>query len=76
MFIKVVIVDEVTSAKAVAIYRITERVTAAKRDGRRKFGKGLESVDFDIELTNITGGDFELTALQFRPLVLDRRTRG
>lgn len=76
MFIKVIIVDEETSDKAEAIYRITERVTPVQRDGRRKFGKGLVSVDYDIVLENVAGGDFSLSALQFRPLILDRRTRG
>jgi hypothetical protein len=76
LLLRVITIDEQTGEKAAAIYRLRPRGAACTREARFKMGRGLKSVDWDFEIENVDGADFDLTAIQFRPLVLDRRTRG
>ena len=71
MFLKVITVDEQTGEKQACIYRMAQR---AAPERWQKIGRGLQSVEWDWELAG--AGTVELSALQFYPLVLDRRTRG
>jgi hypothetical protein len=71
MFLKVITIDEVTGDKQACIYRMARR---AAPEHRQKIGRGLQSVEWDWELSG--AGNIELSALQFHPLILDRRTRG
>ncbi|MGH8025281.1 MAG: hypothetical protein ACREO0_01015, partial [Pseudoxanthomonas sp.] len=77
MLIKVITVGE-DGNKGIAIYRMASRGANANATApnRRKFGKGLSSVDWDFILESVDGSTLDLKAIQFRPLILDRRTRG
>ena len=52
---------------------LTERL---RLEVERAVQRGLKAVDWDFEIENVDGGDFELSSIEFRPLILDRRTRG
>lgn len=62
--------------KVAAHYRLPTRGAGAKQSNRFKLGRGLESVDWAFELHNVDGSDFDISGLQFRPLMMSRRTKG
>lgn len=76
LLLRVILVDDATGEKIAAEYRVKPRPAGATRESRAEIGKGLRAVDFDFEIENIDGGDFDISSIQFYPLVLDRRTRG
>lgn len=76
LLVKVITVDEQTSEKTAYVYEMVHRPALATRENRRKFGQGLQSVDWDFEIANVDGKHFDLASVQFRPVILDRRTRG
>jgi len=41
-----------------------------------RLGWGLQAVDWDFELANVNGADFELHSVEFHPTQLSRRIRG
>ncbi|EZP43144.1 putative phage-related protein [Stenotrophomonas sp. RIT309] len=76
LLLHVITVNEEGGQKEAAIYRILERPASSERETRWKLGKGIKAVDFDFVIENVDGADFELAAIDFRPIYLDRRTRG
>lgn len=76
LLLQVVTSDEETGEKVGAYYTLAPRGAANVRENRWKIGRGLKSVDWDFEITNVDGADFEIDAIAWRPLMLDRRTRG
>lgn len=76
LLLKMVVVDEESGDKHAAIYRLPARGAANIRANRFKVGRGLESVDWAFEIHNVDGAAFDLASVQFRPVILTRRTRG
>lgn len=76
LVLKVIWTDEQTGERAAAFYRLPTRPATSKREGRFKIGRGIKAVDFAFQIENVAGADFELDGIEFRPIVLDRRTRG
>lgn len=77
LFLKVVRADNVTGAREAHVYRAyAQGAETTPRDMRRKLGRGLSAVFFDLVLENVEGGGFDLQALDFMPLYLERRIRG
>ncbi|WP_202841944.1 hypothetical protein [Luteimonas saliphila] len=72
----VVRADEESGEREAAIYRLSPRAAGSKRENRFKVGRGLRAVDFDFVIENVDGANFDLSSIEFRPLYLDRRTRG
>lgn len=76
LLLRVISIEQVTGEKQAAIYQLKPRQAANTRENRFTIGRGIKSVDWDFEIENVNGADFDLTSIEFRPLVLDRRTRG
>ncbi len=76
MLLKAIFVDEETGEKNMAIYKVLARPASAARETRAKLGRGMKAVDWDFELENVDGADFDLQSIQFYPTQLTRRTRG
>lgn len=76
LLLKAIIVDEVTGDRSAAHYRLRPRPASSIRENRFTLGRGLKAVDWDFVIENVDGADFELASIEFRPLLLDRRTRG
>ncbi|HEL5043011.1 hypothetical protein [Stenotrophomonas maltophilia] len=76
LLLHVITVNEESGQKEAAIYKILERPATSTRETRWKLGKGIKAVDFDFIIENVDGADFDLAAIDFRPIYLERRTRG
>ena len=76
MLLKVIWVDDATGEKLGAVYRMKARPATAARETRFEPGKGLQAVDWDFELENVDGADFDIHTIQFQPMTKSRRTRG
>lgn len=76
LLLHVITVNEESGRKEAAIYKILERPATSTRETRWKLGKGIKAVDFDFIIENVDGADFDLAAIEFRPIYLERRTRG
>lgn len=76
LLLHVITVSEATGEKEAAIYRLRSRAAVSARENRWKIGRGIKSVDFDFVIENVDGADFDLQSIEFRPVILDRRTRG
>lgn len=70
------IVAEIDGTRSEYWYRLVPRGGGELREGRIKLGRGLKAVLYDFIIENVNGGDFALDALEFFPLVLDRRVKG
>lgn len=76
LLMKVITIDERTANKVAAIYTLPTRGAVNTREHRFEPGKGLRSVDWDFEIHNVDGADFDLASIEFYPLAMSRRTRG
>lgn len=76
LLLRAIVSDETTGEKNAALYRIQPRPAAVLRENRVKLGRGLCAVDWDFEIENVDGAAFDIRSIEFRPLILDRRTRG
>jgi len=76
LLLHVITVNEESGHKEAAIYKILERPATSTRETRWKLGKGIKAVDFDFIIENVDGADFDLAAIEFRQVYLERRTRG
>jgi len=76
MLLKAIFVDAVTGEKHSAIYQLHPRPAQAARETRVNLGRGLQAVDWDFELENVDGADFDLHHVDFHPMPLSRRIRG
>ena len=56
-------------------YESVGNAAADSREGRFKVGRGLKTRYLQFELHNTGGGGLDYTALDFRPLILDRRVK-
>src|SRR5690606_22124704 len=59
-----------------AIYRLKPRAAATLREHRFELGRGLKAVDWDFDIENVDGADFDLRSVEFHVLNTARRTRG
>lgn len=62
--------------KEAHVYRLKAQTTGDIREGRVKLGGGPRSVLWGWEIENVDGGSLDLHALQFQPVVLERKMRG
>jgi hypothetical protein len=62
-----------TGEKVVYWYELTPRSAATPTPGRITMGRGLRSVYWGFELTNVDAGDIELDVLELQPVILDGR---
>lgn len=76
LLLRTITPHERTGEKCAATYRIHPRGAASTRESKFALGKGVKAVDWDFELENIDGSDFNLASIVFHPLRTDRRTRG
>jgi hypothetical protein len=76
MILRTISPHPVTGEKQAAVYRVHPRQAVTTRESKFSVGKGIKSVDWDFELENLNGSDFDLAALEFHPLRTSRRTRG
>jgi len=76
LLLRVIQVDDETGEKVAGNFLLRQRPATNAYESRFEPGRGWKAVSFDIELENVDGSDFDLTSLEFRPLMLDRRTRG
>jgi len=76
MLLKAIFVDAITGEKHQAIYQLNARPAQAMRETRVSLGRGLQAVDWDVELENVDGADFDLHRIEFHPTQLSRRIRG
>lgn len=76
LILKVILTGEQSGQREAAYYRLPVRPAESKREARVKIGRGLKAVDFAFQIENADGADFELDSIEFRPINLDRRTRG
>lgn len=76
LLLRVITVGEATGEKEASTYKLAPRPASVVRENRFQIGRGLKSVDWDFEIENVDGADFDIASIEFRPLVLSRRTRG
>jgi hypothetical protein len=73
MMVKVLTRDPGTGAPCEDWYSVVRKQEAGPAIGRVKVGRGLKSTWWGLELRNVDGGDFTVHAIEWRPIVLDRR---
>lgn len=76
LLLRLIQTNEDTGEKEAGVFLLKPRPAGNTRENRFKPGRGWKAVEFDFELENVDGAAFDITALEFRPLYLDRRTRG
>jgi len=76
LILKVILTGEESGQREAAYYRLPLRPAESKRENRAKLGRGLKAVDYAFVIENADGADFEIDSIEFRPINLDRRTRG
>ena len=76
MLIKAIIASSDTGEREAHVYRLYANGRGATREGRTKFGRGLEAVYYDFQVENVGGADFEIDNLEFMPVTINRRLRG
>lgn len=73
LMVKVLTRDPGTGEKCEDWYSIVRKQEAGPAIGRVKVGRGLKSTWWGLELRNVDGADFTVHAIEWRPIVLDRR---
>ncbi|HRO59338.1 MAG TPA: hypothetical protein PK177_09270 [Burkholderiaceae bacterium] len=76
LILRVITADDHTGEKVAAEYLMRPRAAPNIRESRFEPGRGIKAVDWDFEIENINGADFDLAEVEFHPLIMDRRTRG
>jgi hypothetical protein len=71
--LKCIVVEPSTGEKIVHWYELTETAAVTPRGRRLLVGRGLRSVYWGFELTNVTAGDIELDVIELHPIVLEGR---
>ncbi|MDQ3273734.1 MAG: hypothetical protein M3Q39_01560 [Actinomycetota bacterium] len=71
--LKCIVVSPTTGEKIVHWYELTETAAVTPRGRRLLVGRGLRSVYWGFELTNVTAGDIELDVVELHPIVLEGR---
>lgn len=75
MLLRTITPNPETGALEAANYRLRAVGAASVREQRYELGKGVKAVDWDFEIENIDGADFELHSLEVLPIKMSRRTR-
>jgi hypothetical protein len=68
-----VITTEATGSKTSRVYQLNAQNADTNRAGRIKIGKGVQSVYWAFELSNVLGSDFTIDVIELRVLALSRR---
>ena len=68
-----VITTEATGTKTSRVYELKAQTADTNRAGRIKLGKGLQSVYWAFELSNVLGADFTIDVVELHVLALSRR---
>ena len=68
-----VITTETTGTKTSRVYELKAQTADTNRAGRIKLGKGVQSVYWAFELSNVLGSDFTIDVIELRVLALSRR---
>lgn len=76
LILRTIVTDDRTGEKVALQYLMKQRPAAALRESRFEPGRGVKAVDWDFEIENVDGADFDLAEVEFHPLIMDRRTRG
>lgn len=76
LLLRVITVDDFSGDKIACVYKLAPRGATNIRENRFQIGRGIKAVDWDFEIENVDGADFDLTSVEFNPLIMDRRTRG
>lgn len=70
--LKAIVTDD-NGAQSEHWYTATLPAGSQMHNGRVKLGRGLDSVYWQFELTNVDGSYLDVDTLAFHPLILDRR---
>ena len=62
-----------TGKKITRWYQLKERTAESVTDARVKMARGVKSVYWQFEITNIEGADFEVDTIKLLPVILNRR---
>ena len=76
LLLRVIVTDDRSGDKVALEYLMRPRPAVALRESRFEPGRGINVVDWDFEIENINGADFDLAEVEFHPLITARRTRG
>ena len=76
LLLRVIVTDDHSGDKVALEYLMRPRPAVALRESRFEPGRGVNVVDWDFEIENINGADFDLAEVEFHPLITTRRTRG
>jgi hypothetical protein len=68
-----VITTEATGTKTSRVYELKAQTADTNRAGRIKLGKGVQSVYWAFELSNVLGADFTIDVVELHVLALSRR---
>lgn len=71
--LKCIVVAPGSGGKIVHLYELTTPNAGAAHSGRIMTGRGLKSVYWAFELTNITAGTIDLDTIEFHPVVFEGR---
>ena len=75
MLLRTITPDPVTGERKAVTYNMNAVGNASLAPQRFETGKGVKAVDWDFELENVDGADFELHSVEFLPVKMSRRTR-
>lgn len=75
LLLRTITPNPVTGEREAVNYQMRGIGNAATAPQRFETGKGVKAVDWDFELENIDGADFDLHSVEFLPVKMSRRTR-
>lgn len=73
LYVKVHTRDPATGQMAEDIYPVQYTHGTGTDKGRVKVGRGLSSNYWTLTVANVAGADFEISSIEWKPLILDRR---
>lgn len=74
--VKVILADGHNGRREAHVYDLVERGGGSQREQRVPIGRGLQSVYWDYEISNVAGVEFDIDTVEILPLVHERRVRG
>lgn len=75
LLLRAITPNPVTGAREAVNYEMKAVANASLASQRHELGRGVKAVDWDFELENIDGADFELHSVEFLSVKMSRRTR-
>lgn len=75
MLLRTITPNPATGAREAVTYNMKAVGNASLASQRHELGRGVKAVDWDFELENIDGADFELHSVEFLSVKMSRRTR-